>query len=66
MISNKAILLAALFVIISSKTVYGVTNLLTSTVGLPTQQYGAPTTFGVVLHAIVIAWLYSVSSKMIK
>ena len=46
-----------LFLVISAPFVYGVTNALTSKVGLETSVQGCPTTTGLVLHAVVFLLL---------
>lgn len=50
------ILAAVLFIILSSKPVYSITNTLIP--GVETQKYGAPTRLGLVMHAIVFSILF--------
>lgn len=48
---------AFLFLVISAPFVYGVTNEVTSKVGLQTSVEGCPTNAGLVLHAVVFLLL---------
>jgi len=57
--SEKSIALVAIFLIVSAKPVYAITSTITDKIGLPTIQYGSPTRFGLLLHAIVLAALYA-------
>jgi len=65
LVTEKSVALVAIFLIVSAKPVYAITSAITEKVGLPTTQYGSPTRFGLLLHAIVLAVLYAWISKMI-
>ena len=64
-LTEKSILLIAIFLIVSAKPVYAITSAITEKIGLPTIQYGSPTRFGLILHAIVLAVLYAYIAKRI-
>jgi len=50
------IVAALLFIVLSSKPVYAITNSVVP--GIETQKYGAPTRVGLVLHAVVFSILF--------
>jgi hypothetical protein len=58
------IIAAVLFIILSSKPVYSITNSLIP--GVETQRYGAPTRFGLVLHGVVFSILFVLLRKFFQ
>jgi len=61
---QSTILAIALFIIISSKPVYALTNSLLP--NIETQRYGAPTRVGLVIHAVVFALTFTWLKKLLK
>jgi len=61
---QASILAIALFIIISSKPVYTLTNSLLP--NIETQRYGAPTRVGLVIHAVVFALTFTWLKKLLK
>jgi hypothetical protein len=56
-VSNKAIVVALLFVVVSHPVVYGITNTIFSPiVGPLASPSGAPTTVGLIIHAVVFVY----------
>jgi len=60
-----ALIVAALFFVVSMPQVYGLTNSVFSLVGLKTIENNQPTTFGVFLHGIVLYILTVLISKFL-
>ena len=60
-----ALIVAALFFVVSMPQVYGLTNSVFSLVGLKTIDGNQPTTFGVILHGIVLYVLTVLISKFL-
>ena len=54
--SNKFLTLALLFIVVSHPMTYGITNSILSPIIGPLSIGGAPTTVGIVIHAIVFAY----------
>jgi hypothetical protein len=61
---QSTILAIALFIIISSKPLYTLTNSLLP--NIETQRYGAPTRVGLIIHAVVFALTFTWLKKLLK
>ena len=61
---QSTILAIALFIIISSKPVYTLTNSLLP--NLETMRHGAPTRVGLIVHAVVFALTFTWLKKLLK
>lgn len=61
---QSTFLAIALFIIISSKPVYALTNSLLP--NIETQRYGAPTRVGLIIHAVVFALAFTQLKKMLR
>lgn len=57
-VSNKFLTLALLFIVVSHPMTYGITNSILSPILGPLSIGGAPTTVGIVVHAIVFAYAH--------